>query len=202
MTSFWDSKFSGEDFYYGKSPNVFFADFLSNLKSKGKLLLPAEGEGRNAVHAAKLGWEVTAFDSSEVARKKALNFAKSEGVNIEYDLLDIADYRADREEFDLIALMSIHLPEGLRKSFHNEIIQALKPGGLIFEVAFAQEQIQNHSGGPANIDLLYSLEILKEDYKGLLQKKLCQQQVMLNEGRHQGVAEVLVFVGEKPVGEK
>jgi len=202
MNNPWDSRYSGEDFYYGKNPNVFFADFLSKLPAKGKLLLPAEGEGRNAVHAAKLGWEVTAFDSSEMARKKALNFADSEGVKIDYQLLDIADFKADRVKYDLIALMSVHLPEGLRKSFHREIIKALKPGGLILEVAFAKEQIHLHSGGPPNIDLLYSLEILKEDYKDLVQKKLCQQQVMLAEGRHQGIAEVLVFVGEKPIGER
>ncbi len=202
MNNPWDSRYSGEDFFYGKSPNVFFADFLSEFRSKGKLLLPAEGEGRNAVHAAKLGWEVTAFDSSEVARKKALKFAGSEGVKIDYELLDIADFRADQAKYDLIALMSVHLSEGLRSSFHSELIKAVKPGGLIFEVAFAKEQIQHHSGGPPNIDLLYSLEILKEDYKDLVQKKLCQQQVMLSEGRHQGVAEVLVFVGEKPFGGK
>ncbi|HRW96457.1 MAG TPA: SAM-dependent methyltransferase, partial [Bacteroidales bacterium] len=72
MNNPWDARFSGEDFYYGEVPNSFFADFLSSVKFKGKILLPGEGEGRNAVYAAGLGWDVTAFDSSEVARAKAL----------------------------------------------------------------------------------------------------------------------------------
>lgn len=197
MTTFWDSRYSGDDFYYGKNPNVFFADFLSSLKSKGNLLLPAEGEGRNAVYAASLGWNVTAFDQSNVARKKALNFARQESVNIEYNHTDIADYKAGNAQFDLIALVFVHLPETLRQSFHSELIKALKPGGLLFMAAFAKEQINNHSGGPRDVDLLYSMEIIRLDFSGLMQKKLCHHQVVINEGRHHGEAEVLVFIGEK-----
>ncbi|MBE0639352.1 MAG: class I SAM-dependent methyltransferase [Bacteroidales bacterium] len=198
MTNQWDLRYSGEDFYYGKVPNVFFADFLSTLKVKGKLLLPAEGEGRNAVYAAKLGWKATAFDSSKIAREKALKFAEEESVSIDYKQLDITDFFADEAIYDLIALVFVHLPEPLRQSFHRELIKSLKPGGMIFMASFAKEQINNHSGGPSDLRLLYSLDLLKDDFSGLRQKKLCHEQTMLNEGRHHGVAEVLIYVGEKP----
>lgn len=197
MTNLWDVRYSGEDFFYGKNPNIFFADFLSTLEKKGKLLLPAEGEGRNAVHAAKFGWKVTAFDSSVVAREKAMKFADAAAVRIDYNHLDIADFVASKEHFDLIALVFVHLPEPLRKSFHSELIKALKPGGLLFMASFAKEQINYNSGGPPDVDLLYSLDILKKDFAGLKQKKLCQEQTFLAEGRHHGMAEVLIYVGEK-----
>lgn len=45
---------------YGTEPNAFFKAQLDQL-TPGRLLLPAEGEGRNAVYAAKKGWEVAAF---------------------------------------------------------------------------------------------------------------------------------------------
>ena len=61
MKEFWDSRYKSEDYAYGKEPNVFFADQIGNIPP-GKLLLPCEGEGRNAVFAAALGWEVDAVD--------------------------------------------------------------------------------------------------------------------------------------------
>jgi len=48
----------------------------------GKVLFPAEGEGRNAVHAAMLGWEVHAFDirSARVGyHRKEKNFIAGMG---------------------------------------------------------------------------------------------------------------------------
>jgi hypothetical protein len=42
----------------------------------GSILFPAEGEGRNAVFAAKLGWAVSAFDISNEGKNKGIKLAK------------------------------------------------------------------------------------------------------------------------------
>jgi hypothetical protein len=47
---------------------------LKNMPA-GRILFPAEDEGRNAVYAASLGWEVHAFDISERAKDKAEKLA-------------------------------------------------------------------------------------------------------------------------------
>lgn len=65
----WDKIYDKEEYVYGKLPN----DFLKgnyDVIPKGKVLLLAEGEGRNAVFLAKLGYSVTAVDISSVAIKK------------------------------------------------------------------------------------------------------------------------------------
>ena len=72
---FWNERFGKEEFIYGTEPNQFFKEQLQNLEI-GTLLLPAEGEGRNAVYAATQGWEVSAFDISEQGRVKAIFLAK------------------------------------------------------------------------------------------------------------------------------
>jgi len=72
---FWNERYSKNKTLYGSIPNIFFRDQLKVLPH-GRLLLPAEGEGRNALYAAGLGWEVDAFDFSTVAREKALALAK------------------------------------------------------------------------------------------------------------------------------
>ena len=63
----WDDRYSKEEFVYGEEPNNFLREQLQKLKP-GKILFPAEGEGRNAVFAATKGWDVYAFDISSVGK--------------------------------------------------------------------------------------------------------------------------------------
>ena len=75
MQDFWNKRYKQKEYAYGEQPNRFFKEQIQNL-SPGKALFPAEGEGRNAVYAAQLGWEVEAFDISEEGKNKANNFIK------------------------------------------------------------------------------------------------------------------------------
>lgn len=193
----WDVRFSDEGFFYGKNPNAFFAGFIKRSEKQGRLLLPGEGEGRNAVFAAGQGWAVDAFDSSRVARNKALKYASDERVEINYNLLDIASFSPIYETYDLIALVFVHLPDGMRKRFHHQIIESLKPGGSVLIESFAKEQIHNHSGGPPDEKLLYSMEILKSDFRDLKIMQLCQQHQHLDEGHHHGMADLVRLIAKK-----
>lgn len=70
--SFWNERYVSKEYVYGKEPNTFFKDFIhQKLRVPGKLLLPADGEGRNAVFAALHEYQVTAFDFSKDAKNKA-----------------------------------------------------------------------------------------------------------------------------------
>ncbi|HQZ76269.1 MAG TPA: hypothetical protein PLO70_17250, partial [Chitinophagaceae bacterium] len=93
MQQFWDQRYAENETVYGNEPNKFFRLFIDQHKP-GTLLLPAEGEGRNAVYAASRGWQVDAFDFSQVAKEKALDFARGERVVINYELKNIADFKA------------------------------------------------------------------------------------------------------------
>jgi SAM-dependent methyltransferase len=194
----WDARYAAETFYYGEHPNVFFAEQLQQLKKAGKLLLPAEGTGRNAIFAAALGWQVDAFDASLVAREKALEFAHLRQVCINYTTSNIEDFDPAPEQYDVVAAIYVHLPEAIRKRFHHQLAKAIKPGGLVIIEAFDKEQLKRDSGGPPNVQLLYSTEELRNDFEGLLElKMLCRQQVHLTEGRHLGIGEVVRYVGMK-----
>ncbi|WP_170982756.1 hypothetical protein [Dyadobacter frigoris] len=52
MNQLWDERYGSEKYIYGTTPNLWFKENLS-LLSPGSLLLPAEGEGRNAVFLEK-----------------------------------------------------------------------------------------------------------------------------------------------------
>jgi len=190
----WDSRFSSDHFFYGTEPNIFFAEFIKTSKKPGKILLPAEGEGRNAVFAANSGWEVDAFDSSSVARRKALDFASRENVSINYNLLDINNFVPVPNKYDLIALVFVHLPEIVRIPFHQKLVTSLKTGGTLLIEAFAKEQIHNNTGGPKDIDMLFSTDILQQDFAKLTIKKLSREKVFLDEGHHYGQSEVVRMI--------
>jgi hypothetical protein len=74
MNEFWNNRYSTEEYAYGTLPNEYLKEEAEKLKP-GNILFPAEGEGRNAVHAARLGWKVYAFDISTEAKLKAEKLA-------------------------------------------------------------------------------------------------------------------------------
>ena len=96
MKEFWNQRYAENEWVYGQGPNNFFKKFIDSNK-RGTLLLPADGEGRNSVYAASKGWEVNAFDYSEVAQKRALEFADSKKVKINFELESIQAFKAKKE---------------------------------------------------------------------------------------------------------
>ena len=80
-TQRWNDRYSRDEFAYGEQPNNYLKEWLEKLDA-GTILFPAEGEGRNAVFAAKLGWAVSAFDISVEGKKKALLLAEVNSVKL------------------------------------------------------------------------------------------------------------------------
>ncbi|MEI9943030.1 MAG: class I SAM-dependent methyltransferase [Chitinophagaceae bacterium] len=100
----WNERYSSAEFAYGEEPNNYLKEQLEKLKP-GTLLFPAEGEGRNAVFAAKLGWAVSAFDISEEGKNKALRLATANNVTIDYQVGELQSLNYHTEQFDAIALI-------------------------------------------------------------------------------------------------
>ena len=157
MKDFWNLRYQENKFAYGLYPNRFFKSVIDRL-NPGILLLPAEGEGRNAVYAAKSGWKVDAFDISDTAKKHAEELADKNRVKINYFLSSYQNLNLHDKNYHLIALIYAHIPVDRRRSVHQELIKYLLPGGKIILEAFDKEQINNQSGGPKNLDLLYQLD--------------------------------------------
>jgi len=191
----WDVRYAAKDFHYGKEPNNFFKQEIEKL-SPGRILLPAEGEGRNAIYAAKLGWKVVAFDSSVEGMKKALRFAKEEGVEIEYQLKSYDEFWAEEASFDAMALIYAH--DINRQKNHRKLVTFLKPNGKILLEGFSKEQLAYGTGGPPILELLFSEPELKEDFKvlgNLTIKKIIKP---LTEGEnHKGKASIIRLWGIK-----
>lgn len=197
MSLHWDERYNRKEYVYGSTPNVFFENQLTDLKP-GFILLPCEGEGRNALFAAQSNWNVVAFDSSEVGKNKAMALATQNNVSYDYQILDVNEANFEPESFDVIALIYAHFKPQLRSKFHATIQRWLKPGGKIILEAFNPEQLNYNSGGPKDLDMLYSTDILYKDFEGMKIELIETSTIVLDEGAfHQGDAAVIRFVAQK-----
>jgi SAM-dependent methyltransferase len=197
MTTFWDERFSAEEYVYGTAPNLFYKEELQKLKP-GKILFPAEGEGRNAVYAAEKGWDVVAFDSSMEGKKKAEKLAAAKGVKIDYIISDYENIRFEPDSFDCVVLIFAHMHPEKRTAYHRKLLSFLKPGGKLILEGFSKKQIDKDTGGPPNIDMLFSEEELEKDFKKLSSFRITETDVELNEGPfHQGIASIIRLTGFK-----
>ena len=197
MNNFWNERYKTIDYAYGIEPNSFLKNQLMNM-TPGKILFPAEGEGRNAVYAATKGWQVTAFDQSIEGKRKADLLALQKGVKIEYKIDNFEFVEFPLESFDCVALVFAHINPVKRKEYHKKLISFLKPGGKLILEGFSKNQINNNSGGPRDIDMLFSGKEMENDFGSLSKLDISEEEVILDEGTfHQGLASVIRVTGIK-----
>ncbi|MGO2101801.1 MAG: class I SAM-dependent methyltransferase [Psychroflexus halocasei] len=198
----WNDRFSRNEFAFGEAPNVYLKAQLEKLNT-GNILFPAEGEGRNAVFAAKLGWTVSAFDISVQGKNKAIRLAKKNQVTIDYHVGELEALDYDSEQFDTIALIYAHFPADIKSLYHKTLDKYLKKGGVIIFEAFGKNhlgyRLKNEKiGGPKDLESLFSIEELKSDFENYEIIELVEKEIELNEGLyHNGKGSVIRFVGRK-----
>lgn len=202
MNQKWDERYKDHEFAYGKDPNLFFNEWLPKFEP-GSILMPADGEGRNGVFAAQLGWRVTSFDLSIEGQTKALQLAKENGVALEYIVGDLEQLSFARETFNAIGLVYAHFSAVKKSIFHRKLNDYLLPGGIIILEAFSKRhinfvQLDPKVGGPKDIDMLYSKEEIISDFENYEVLLLEEEEILLNEGKyHNGKGSVIRFIGRK-----
>jgi len=189
---FWDASYEGETYAYGTEPNAYFRQQLGALPP-GRLLLLAEGEGRNAVYAAQRGWQVTAVDFSDEGRAKALRLAVAQGVRLDYQVADLTALGWLRPGYyDAVGLIYAHLAPDDRQAVHAAAAASLAPGGHLMLEAFSPRQLGLPSGGPKSAEMLYEPAALAADFAGLTLLENHALGVVLHEGSfHAGPANVV-----------
>ena len=196
MKAFWNDRYANRAYAYGTEPNAFFKSQIDQ-RPAGRILLPAEGEGRNAVYAAKLGWEVVAFDQSEAGEKKAMQLAEATQTSISYRIEDAMDFN-EANAFDLIFYGFFHVPPTVLQPVYDHLNTFVKPNGLILLEGFSTKNMGRGSGGPQNEAMLFTTSRVKSllhDFKTL---EVWEEEIILNEGPfHQGNACVIRAIGVK-----
>lgn len=203
MKEMWEQRYAAEDYAYGTAPNLFLKGVLDQKNLKGNILFPAEGEGRNAVYAAKKGLAVFAFDLSHEGKRKALKLAENEGVEINYEVGDFDELELNNHEYDAAALIYAHFPPVLLSRYHKKVAGLLKPGGLLILEGFSKGNLPYRAadprvGGPDKEEFLFSTDSILTDFPNFEIIQLEEVEIELNEGLyHIGKGKVIRFIGRK-----
>ncbi|WP_394219477.1 class I SAM-dependent methyltransferase [Halobacillus trueperi] len=167
---FWNESFSKDAYVYGKQANTFVVERTEQLKEAKHIGCFAEGEGRNAVHLAKQGHQVTVFDQSEEGLAKAEQLAEEEGVHIETVQGDLTKKEMDAGQFDAAVMVFGHVPKENQSFLIEQMIQSVKLGGYVLFEVYSEDQLTYGTGGPKDKHMLYSPEDVLywiRDYKCL-----------------------------------
>ncbi len=194
----WDERYGKDEFFYGTEPNDFLRAHAQLMLPKAEVLCLAEGEGRNAVYLAGLGYRVTAVDASPVGIAKLRRFATLRGVQVEAVVSDLAHYVIEPARWDAVVSIWCHIPEALRAKVYRASVAGLRPGGHMLVEAYHPRQLQFKTGGPPTADLMVTLPMLQHELAGL--EVLLAQEIerMVQEGKgHHGHSAVVQFIGRK-----
>lgn len=202
MQNFWDERYASSTYVYGIKPNKFFKEQIAKLQP-GKLLLPAEGEGRNAVFAAKSGWQVFAFDQSKEGKKKATLLSQKNEVHIDYEVAELSNINYKPASFDCMALIYAHFPAKDRTRYHKKLSDYVRKGGILILEGFSKAHLQVNvddgtSSGPKDLSMLFSKEEIMNDFPNFEIQLLEVTVEKLTEGLfHNDKSAILRFIGKK-----
>jgi SAM-dependent methyltransferase len=188
----WDERYSEAELAYGTRPNAYLEKQASRLKPGCKVLVPADGYGRNGHWLAKQGFAVHTVDLSPVGVERSRKAARAAGLSLTIEQADLSTWNWPVGEFDAVAAIFLHLPPELRSKIHASMLRALKPGGILILEAFTPEQLQFTSGGPKDAQLLYTADLLRKDFAATKILELEETKVHMEEGpKHSGRSAVV-----------
>lgn len=198
----WDGRFSTDGYIFGTEPNAWLAAHANLLQPGMRVLAVADGEGRNSVWMAKRGLTVDAFDISPVGVAKAEKLAQQSGVQVNYQIAGIEDFAWKVGEYDAVVAIFIQFADpDTRAALFRRMKSALKPDGLLLLQGYTPKQLEYKTGGPPNVDHLYTEDMMQEAFGDMDISELRSYEDVLNEGtQHRGQSALIGVVARKPFG--
>jgi len=193
----WDARYAEPGWAFGTEPNDFLREHAHHLP-RGRVLCLAEGEGRNAVWLAGLGYDVTGVDRSAAGLEKASALARERGVPLATVCADLATFPIEPGAWQGIVSIFAHVPRSVRAPMHAAVVAGLAPGGVFLLEAYRPDQIGRGTGGPSEDDRLLDLARLRAELGSLewLLAREVERDVV--EGRcHTGPASVVQLVARR-----
>ena len=196
----WNKRFQGDDFLFGTEPNEWLRRHAGTMPAGGRVLAVADGEGRNSVWLARQGFTVDAFDVAEVGVAKARTLAARHGVSVNFEVADVDGWAWPQASYDGIAAIFVQFahPE-LRQRLFARMVDALKPGGVLLLQGYTPRQLDYRTGGPPQVEHLYTEALLREAFAALQIDVLTEYEADVAEGSgHRGRSALIGLVARRP----
>ena len=208
----WNDRFAVDEYVFGKEPNEFLVREIGHLAPGGLVLCVSDGEGRNGVWLAERGFRVHAIDAASVALQKSKELAAERGVDVVDSLealvaspkgaifheeADIYDWVWPIGEYDgVIAIFIQFVTPDRHERVFNALTDALRPGGVFLLEGYHTRQLNYRTGGPPNIEQLYTVGMLNRSFPTLRIESLVEYDEDISEGElHNGRSALVDLVG-------
>ncbi len=196
----WETRYSVPDYTFGKEPNYFLASRKPLLPSSGRVLAVADGEGRNGVWLAEQGLEVISIDFSPSAQKKGRALAAERHVNVDFRQADVHRWDYPQSAFDVVAEIFTQFSSPAERTLKwAGMRRALKPGGLLIVHGYTPKQLEYGTGGPKELENLYTRELLEHAFADFREVKITEEEREIHEGTsHGGMSAMIGLTARKP----
>ncbi|MBC7154073.1 MAG: class I SAM-dependent methyltransferase [Rhodobacteraceae bacterium] len=197
----WNERYAAARGYlFGTEAADFVKRAAPRLRPGARVLCLADGEGRNSVYLAGLGMSVTATDYSDVAQEKARALALARGVSVDFRLGDIGSWVWEPGRWDAVLAVFIQFAEPpLRDAIFAGMQRTLAPGGLVLLHGYTPRQIGFGTGGPKQVDQLYTTDLLREKFGAMEILRLAEYDAEIHEGEgHSGQSALIDLIARKP----
>jgi SAM-dependent methyltransferase len=192
----WEGRYAPESYLFGTAPNAFLARQKPLLPQRGRALSVADGEGRNGVWLAEQGLDVVSMDFSPTAQVKARALAASRGVTIATETVDLSNWTWPADTYDVIVVIFAQPLD--RDMLFAGVRRALKPGGLLLIEGYPPKQLQYDTGGPSDIERLYTRAQLEAGFAGMSDVRIDEYDAEIYEGDgHGGMSALIDLVATK-----
>ncbi len=195
---FWDNVYCDRDYVFGSAPNAWFESHSSLMHAGQRILMVADGEGRNSVWCARKKMIVDAFDLSEIAIQKAKKLAKENQVTVNFSVNGIDDWPWQENIYDAVAIILCQFATpSMRQIMFNRCIGTLKEQGLLFVLGYSTKQLEYGTGGPPYLDHLYTESMLSQYAKDMEILELKSWDADVKAGRHEGKSALIGMIARK-----
>jgi len=196
----WETRYAAPGYTFGKEPNYFLAACRPLLPKSGRALAVADGEGRNGVWLAEQGLDVTAIDFSPAAQGKARALAAERKVNVDFVQTDVHAWAYPQSAFDVVVEIFAQFSTPAERAVKWAAMRrALKPGGLLILQGYTPKQLDYGTGGPKQIENLYTRALLEQAFGDFRDLKFIEEEREMHEGAaHSGMSAVIGLTARKP----
>ena len=196
----WQERYSTSDYRFGREPNEFLLRCRPLLPRAGRALAVADGEGRNGVWLAQQGLDVLSIDFSPAGQAKARALAAEHKVAIAFVEADVHAWPYPADAFDVVVeiFTQFSAPADRARKWAG-MRRALKSGGLLIVQGYTPKQLDYGTGGPKQIEHLYTRDMLERAFGDLADVEIVEEERELNEGTgHSGMSAIIGLTARKP----
>jgi SAM-dependent methyltransferase len=197
---FWNGRFASDAYVFGTRPAAFVVDNAHYIAGRSRVLVPADGEGRNSVYLAELGHRVVATDIADAGIAKARRLADARGAYVEFKLLDLRGWAWPESGFDAVVGVFIQFaPPDFRDEIFAGMKRAVRPGGVVLLHGYTPKQLDYGTGGPSAVEQLYTEDLLRASFADFEILRIESGVRDLDEGEgHKGLSAVIDLVARRP----